>query len=333
MNCPEKAYCAPGGQIYYYTGDLTNCTISACPIETTVYGYRPSIAASSVLIALYTVCLLVQFVYGWRYKAWWFAVSMILGCICEVLGYAGRIMMWQNPWGRPGFIMQIVLITVAPVFFSAAVYVLLAQIVQYISVEASRFKPTLFYIVFIPCDVISLILQAVGGAMSSTSNGKSTAGVNIALAGLSFQVATLVLFVGWTVDYIARSRHVWRFAQIPGRFVVFAVFLTLALLTIMIRCCYRVYELNEGYSRESEALRDQPLFIGLESVMIIVAAYALILAHPGPAFRQTLSVQQTAKWEIAPQEISFDTVPQGSLDPRQRDALLRDGEPTERKGT
>ena len=28
----------------------------------------------------------------------------------------------------------------------------------------------------------------------------------------------------------------------------------------------RVYELSEGYTRESEALRDQPLFIGLEGV-------------------------------------------------------------------
>ena len=69
MGCPDKAFCTPDGQIYYYSGDLVNCTISTCPIETTVYGYRPSIAASSVLIGLYGFCLLVQFIYGWRYKA------------------------------------------------------------------------------------------------------------------------------------------------------------------------------------------------------------------------------------------------------------------------
>lgn len=66
--------------------------------------------------------------------------------------------------------------------------------------------------------------------------------------------------------------------------------------------------------------------------MIIVAAYALILAHPGPAFKENLSVRQTAKWEIASQEIKFETVAPSALDPRQRDALLRDGEPTERRG-
>lgn len=111
--------------------------------------------------------------------------------------------------------------------------------------------------------------------MSSTSNGSSDAGVNIALAGLAFQVATLVVFVTMTVDYFVRSRDVWMrpnskarriHVQLPTRFLVFVSFLSLATLLILVRCCYRVYELNEGYSRNSEALRDEGLFIGLESV-------------------------------------------------------------------
>ena len=57
---------------------------------------------------------------------------------------------------------------------------------MYISPVSSRFPPVLFYWVFIPCDVISLILQAAGGAMSASSNGENETGVDIALAGLSF---------------------------------------------------------------------------------------------------------------------------------------------------
>lgn len=102
--------------------------------------------------------------------------------------------------------------------------------------------------------------------MSSTSNGDSDAGVNIALAGLSFQVATLVAFVVLVVDYLIRSRSVWLRAGFDSRFKLFCAGLALATLTILIRCVYRIYELSEGYSRDSEALRDEPLFIGLESV-------------------------------------------------------------------
>ncbi|KAJ9617560.1 hypothetical protein H2204_013691 [Knufia peltigerae] len=254
------------GTTYIGGGSDANCTISVCPVELSIYGYRASLPLSVALIALYGVCCIVQIGLGWRYKTWGFMTAMLLGCIDEILGYVGRIMMYKNPWNHDAFIMQIVLITIGPVFFSAAIYVILYQIITYISPKHSRFNPRLFYYIFIPCDIISLILQAIGGAMSSTSNGSSNNGVNIALAGLSFQVATLVVFVALTVDYFIRSRKVWRSTRLPLKFKVFLTFLTLATVLILIRCCYRVYELNEGYSRDSEALRDQTLFIALEAV-------------------------------------------------------------------
>jgi uncharacterized membrane protein len=143
---------------------------------------------------------------------------------------------------------------------------MMSSSIEYLSIEHSRFPPKWFGCVFIPLDIVSLILQAVGGAMSSTSNGESDTGVNISLAGLILQVVTLVAFVILVIDYFIRSRTVWTKAQLPTRFTVFCCTLALATLLILIRCAYRIYELSEGYSRDSEALRDEPLFIGLESV-------------------------------------------------------------------
>jgi hypothetical protein len=127
-------------------------------------------------------------------------------------------------------------------------------------------NPKFFYWVFIPADIISLILQAAGGAMSASSEGDSDAGVNIALAGLILQVITLTFFSICVLDYMWCSRQTWRNTKLPGRFVNFCVFLALATVLILIRCVYRVYELSEGYSRESEALRDEAMFNGLEGV-------------------------------------------------------------------
>lgn len=109
---------------------------------------------------------------------------------------------------------------------------------NYISPNSSRFPPSFFYYIFIPCDIISLILQAVGGAMSATSNGGNQSGVNIALAGLAFQVFTLVAFIIAVLDYMWLSRRVWRNMQLGWRFKSFAVFLTAATVLILIRCCY-----------------------------------------------------------------------------------------------
>ena len=119
-------YTTANGTLYIAGGNDVNCTVSTCPISLSVYGYRPSIAASSVLIALYAVCMAIQAYVGYRYRKWGFSLAMILGCLDEILGYVGRILYWQKPWGQAGFIMQIVLITIGPVFFSAAIYVLLA---------------------------------------------------------------------------------------------------------------------------------------------------------------------------------------------------------------
>ncbi|KAK3702293.1 hypothetical protein LTR37_015004 [Vermiconidia calcicola] len=162
----------------------------------------------------------------------------------------------------------------------------------------SRVPAKVYYYTFIPCDIIALILQAVGGAMSSTSNGASSVGANIALAGLIFQVITLVVFSTACIDYMFLSRHVWQAAALPLRFKVFCAFFTLATLLIVIRCSYRVYELSEGYTSDSEALRDQPLFIGLEGVMVILAALCLVAAHPSALFKDhagSLAEKQTVQ--------------------------------------
>lgn len=105
--------------------------------------------------------------------------------------------------------------------------------------------------------------------MSSESSGSSSTGVNIALAGLSIQVITLFAFCVLVTDYFIRSRSVWMKTDLSTRFKVFCGALALATILILTRCSYRIFELSKGYSDDSKALRDQGLFIGLESVSVL----------------------------------------------------------------
>lgn len=104
--------------------------------------------------------------------------------------------------------------------------------------------------------------------MSSQSNGSSQAGVNIGLAGLAFQVFTLLVFIVLAVQYGFRYRKDRKNGRIKssgldGRFKFFLVCLSVSLVFIFIRCAYRIYELSDGYG--GPALHDQGLFIALES--------------------------------------------------------------------
>jgi phosphatidylglycerophosphate synthase len=106
--------------------------------------------------------------------------------------------------------------------------------------------------------------------MSSSSSGKSFAGVDIAIAGLSFQVFTLTIFICLATDYAIRylrgrkEQRGGKQVKVTMRFKVFVGFLTFAILCILVRCVYRIDELSDGYS--GPLVHKQGLFIGLEGV-------------------------------------------------------------------
>jgi len=85
--------------------------------------------------------------------------------------------------------MQIVCLTIAPAFLAAGIYLTLSRIVLTFGPQNSRIKPLSYPPIFIPCDVISLLLQAIGGGMASVASHQDkspAAGDYIMVVGLAF---------------------------------------------------------------------------------------------------------------------------------------------------
>lgn len=63
--------------------------------------------------------------------------------------------------------------------------------------------------VFIGCDALALVLQAIGGGMAATAKDKkgSDQGVHIMIAGLISQVVTMMLFMALWLDFVLRTRR------------------------------------------------------------------------------------------------------------------------------
>lgn len=108
-------------------GPGANCTLALCPVEWSVYQYRPNLAANVVFLILFALAMLIHIYLGIRWKSWFFMSFMIMGCMVEIIGYVGRIIMHDNPFSFPGFMIQIVFITTGPVFYTAAIYVTLSK--------------------------------------------------------------------------------------------------------------------------------------------------------------------------------------------------------------
>lgn len=84
-----------------------NCTLDLCPLEYSVYRYRPSLAANIVFIALYSLAAALHVFLGVRWRQFAFMAFMIAGCAVEVVGYVGRVVMHGNPFDFGGFMTQI----------------------------------------------------------------------------------------------------------------------------------------------------------------------------------------------------------------------------------
>ena len=280
------------------------CTLDTCPIEYSIFNYQPSLAANVILLALFAlsfVIFAIQGIFSRRNKLLAFTICLLFGAGTEVIGYIGRVIAHGNPFGDTGFLTQIVCLSIAPAFYAAAIYLCLSRIVIAIDPSLSRFKPVRYTQIFVPCDFLSLVLQGAGGGLSSVAsqNDQDTkVGTNILIAGLVWQVFTLTLFIILASEYAVRvlrnGRHTRRTSHTndqlqghemisgTGRFHFFIFCLALALLTIYIRCVYRIAELSQGW--DGPLIKNQATFIGLEGVMILVASFALNLGHPMIAY-------------------------------------------------
>lgn len=91
------------------------------------------------------------------------------------------------------------------------------------------------------------------------------------MAGIIFQVVTLVAFGGLALDYAFRTWRAWGVVSADAkvlmrqkRFKGFLAGLSLAFVTVFTRCLYRIAEMADGWA--NPIMRDKAGFIALEGL-------------------------------------------------------------------
>lgn len=178
--------------------------------------------------------------------------------------------------------------------------------------EISIIRPIWYTRFFIFCDMISLSLQGAGGGLAASATQDSTMklGNNLMLAGLIFQIVSLLLFATACIHFFIRVRKfkslknpLYRKVRSSAKFRGFLCALNVSFITIFTRCIYRAVELGGGWN--NKLMREETPYIILESwyvgtrrfviygrlltvwfySMIVIAVLALILFHPGASFQ------------------------------------------------
>jgi hypothetical protein len=221
-----------------------------CPVEATIYGYTPNLAGNTILLVFFALCCILQVIIGIRTRIRAFTAVVATACLLEAVGYGARLLMYQNPWSDSGFKIQLVFLILAPSFLAAGVYLTLKHLVLYIGQENSRLPPSLYTWIFIGCDALSIVIQAIGGGIAASTTGHLLdTGNSLMIAGIAIQVVTMSFCALLAVDF---ALSVFRSSTSRGSrksagtekaarryFHFYLISSAMAFTTILIRCIYR----------------------------------------------------------------------------------------------
>ncbi|KIW12213.1 hypothetical protein PV08_09489 [Exophiala spinifera] len=267
-------------------GALQGCT----PYNSSIlpsYGYKPSLAAGITYCILFGLALSAHCVYSVLGRRW-ANYLLAIGALGELIGWAGRTWSSQCPYNNHAFLMQIVTLVVSPVFFTAALFIMLGQLSVQRGAKYSLLPPRLYLYIFCSCDVIALLIQAAGAAIAShqfDTQGDPEKGTHIVVAGLGFQLAAMTIFFCCFVAFIARSFE----QQWPNHEITLVASMLLSFVCLYIRCVYRTVQLAEGWL--GYLSRHEPFFLALDAALMVVCVGIFVFFNPGTLLRPEHSLR------------------------------------------
>ncbi|SPO01499.1 related to phospholipid-translocating ATPase [Cephalotrichum gorgonifer] len=321
--------------------DLTNSTVPPgwqpgfdtchsvsplCPVELTVYGDYFSLGGSAFYVAAHSALLVAQIYLGWRARTWSFAGYLGVATAFEIAGYAGRVVMSDNPWSYASFVIQLLFLILGPTLVAASISVTFKHLVIWHGPEWSFIRPVLYPWVFVGPDIFSIVIQAAGGGVSASATGGEgpadqgllDVGDGLLLAGVVFQLANMIFCGGLMVVYLWRRHHGLKLRATQGgvsgsstptavptkpvtpedkKVQTFIYAITAAYIAVIIRCVYRIPEQQKGWG--NDLMQNETLFLILDGAMVLIAVILLTVFHPNYFF-PFLSNNKEKKFSAGP---------------------------------
>lgn len=277
-----------------------------------------NMGANVFFCVIFGLVMLWHFIVGGIFQYWYFFCMFGIGSGLDFGGYLARSVSAADESAINPFLVQIIVLTIAPAFIMAGIYYLLGREIVYLGPRFSWLKPRWFSYIYITCDVISLVIQAIGGGMAATAladNKDTDSGTHVMVAGIAFQVLTMSTFIIVGGNFALRSwfralpevkfsvsnflslffnvgkanelyRHLEPeynpdFAHVRNRKLARFVFPAIFTSTVMvyIRCIYRLVELAEGWT--GYIIRHEAFLFGLDGAMIFLTCFIFVPFHPG----------------------------------------------------
>ncbi|KAK3209336.1 hypothetical protein GRF29_69g1480301, partial [Pseudopithomyces chartarum] len=179
-------------------------------IEYKLWSYTPSTAGGA--IACITFFILTT-LHAWRLikNRTWFCIPFVIGGLFETIGYGARAAAHTDLSNKIPYIIQSILILIAPILFAASIYMILGRLIlRTDSAAYSLVRATWVTKIFVTGDILCFFIQSGGAGMlvQAEDNDAVKRGENIILGGLVLQILIFGFFVAvaatWHVRLMGR---------------------------------------------------------------------------------------------------------------------------------
>ncbi|KAI1270775.1 hypothetical protein F5Y18DRAFT_414370 [Xylariaceae sp. FL1019] len=255
--------------------------------------YQPTLGGNAVFLALFAILIPIALWLGFRYSSVGFGTAIATGLALEVVGYIGRLLLHSSPNNRSAFIVFLVGTILGPTCICAAIFLTMPRIVAVYGEEYRSWRPNWYLYLFAALFGISFVLELAGSLVSTIhdDNDQIDTGIQVAVAGLAIQLATLIIFIvhGVCFAIALRTRQHGldpKFAAIYNSklYSITIALFVISIIAIIIRTAYRLVDVAEGYA--SSIAQNEELFLVLDGFLMLLAIILLLIGFPARALGQ-----------------------------------------------
>jgi hypothetical protein len=246
------------------------------------YRFAPSVPANVVFVVLFGMSALLHVLQMSKTRTWYLS-ALIIGALAETIGYVGRVISAledEGCWTKGPFIMQTVLLLVAPALMAASIYMILGRIILLTKGEHhALIRRNWLTKIFVTGDVLSFLMQSAGGGLMASA-GSLDLGEKVVVGGLLVQL----LFFGCFIA-VAGLFH-WRMTRQPTteatrpevRWKHYLVTLYVTGTLILIRSLFRLVEFIQG--NDGSLMRSEVYIFIFDGLLMLGVLLWMNWFHP-----------------------------------------------------
>ncbi|CZR31959.1 uncharacterized protein FPRO_02092 [Fusarium proliferatum ET1] len=248
-----------------------------------LYPYNPSQGPAYAFLGLFGAAGIAHFIMMFPYRSA-FPIPMIIGCGMEATAYWFRSRSHNNLRQTLPFLIQNLLVLVAPPFLAATIYMSLGRITralkaQEVSLISLRWITKLFVLV----DLICFVTQTAGAIMSGSEDvDEAKRGQTIIIGGLVLQILAFALFIICTLTLQLRIRASPPVHCVAGviahyRRYFIALYCTSGLF--LVRNVVRIIEYRQG--DDGPLLSNEAFLYVFDCCFMLAIILIVLILHPG----------------------------------------------------